>query len=197
MLLKKSQWPIFIFTAIYLLVFLFVFFGRRNYEFLGYIGVIVAVLLLIIFTNKRVNYPDFVLWGLSIWGLLHMMGGGVIVKDGNILYTLILIPISQSYEIFKYDQFVHIIGFGVATLLMWVLLKNKLKLLKNWTAISIVVIMAGLGVGAVNEIIEFTATVFIEETNVGGYINTSLDLVADLIGAILAMIYIRIKNGKI
>jgi len=32
------------------------------------------------------------------------------------------------------------------------------------------------------------------ETDVGGYENTSLDLVADFIGAILALIYIRRKK---
>ncbi|MFH1585340.1 MAG: hypothetical protein ABIB79_01065 [archaeon] len=119
------------------------------------------------------------------------------LKNGEVFYTLILIPLSETYSIFKYDPFVHIVGFGVAALMMWVVLKPKLKPLGNWTAISIIIIMAGLGVGALNEIIEFTATVAVPETNVGGYINTSLDLVADLIGAVLAMIYIRVKNGDI
>ena len=48
-----------------------------------------------------------------------------------------------------------------------------------------------------HEIVEFNVTVFVPETGVGGFINTSLDLVADLIGAILAMIYIRIRKGEI
>ena len=63
--------------------------------------------------------------------------------------------------------------------------------LTGWTALSVVVVMAGLGVGALNEIVEFAATVVMPETGVGGYINTSLDLVADLIGALAALIYIR------
>ena len=54
--------------------------------------------------------------------------------------------------------------------------------------------MAGLGVGAFNEIIEFFATVIIPETGVGGYENTSLDLISNLIGAIIAMSYIKIKE---
>jgi putative membrane protein len=75
---------------------------------------------------------------------------------------------------------------------MWVILKPHLKQpINHWTAISIVIIMAGLGVGALNEIVEFTAVVITPETGVGGYNNTSLDLVADLIGAIIAMIIIR------
>ena len=45
--------------------------------------------------------------------------------------------------------------------------------------------MIGLGFGGLNEIIEFGATVISPNTGVGGYVNTALDLVADLIGALL------------
>ncbi|MFA5553809.1 MAG: hypothetical protein WCZ89_04415 [Phycisphaerae bacterium] len=41
-------------------------------------------------------------------------------------------------------------------------------------------------------IAEFFTSLIVPESGVGGYINTSLDLVADLIGAILAMFVIRI-----
>ena len=68
---------------------------------------------------------------------------------------------------------------------------------KRLTALSIVVVMAGLGVGGLNEIIEFIATVIMPETGVGGYVNTSLDLVADLIGALIALIYIRLQKTTI
>ena len=108
--------------------------------------------------------------------------------------------VGEPYNIFKYDQLVHIIGFFAATLALYYTLKPLLKdNMKKWTALSIIVIMAGLGAGALNEIVEFTATVFVPETGVGGYENTSLDLVADLIGAVIAMFYIRFRkaNGKI
>ena len=108
-----------------------------------------------------------------------------------------LIPVSQEYGIFRFDQLVHIIGFGVATLLMHHLLKPLLRPeVKRWTALSIVVVMAGLGVGALNEIVEFLAVVAVPETGVGGYTNTALDLVSDLIGALLALIYIRVVEAR-
>lgn len=107
-----------------------------------------------------------------------------------------IIPIvGQPYNIFKYDQFVHIVGFGVATLALYYLLKPLIKKdNKKWVALSIVVVMAGLGAGALNEIIEFIATVIVPETGVGGYENSSLDLISNLIGAIVAMTYIIIKD---
>lgn len=189
--LKKSQIPILVVNIIFLLAYLFIFLQRRNYEFISYVGVIVFFGLVVLATNKKVNYPNYLLWGLTLWGFMHMSGGGVIV-NGSILYKLILIPITET--IFKYDQLVHIIGFGVSTLLMYHLIKPLLKPKHKWVSLSIVVVMAGLGVGALNEIIEFTLTVLVPETNVGGYLNTSLDLVADLIGALLALIIIRKKE---
>jgi len=142
-----------------------------------------------LFTNKKVKYPSDVLWGLTLWSIMHLSGGGLFI-NGTRLYSKILIPIiGEPYLIFKFDQLVHIVGFFVATLLAYHLLKDKLKSHK-WVSLSLVVIMAGLGFGALNEILEFFITVIVPETGVGGYINTSLDLVADLIGAIFAMVYI-------
>jgi uncharacterized membrane protein YjdF len=197
MLIKKGQLPIVIVNVLALLFFAALFASKKNYEFLLYIGVIIFFLVVILASNKRVAYPNGTLWGLTIWAFLHMSGGGLYFR-GTKLYEIILIPISESYNIFRYDQFVHIVGFGVATLVMYHLVEPLLKPeLKGWTALSIVVIMAGLGVGALNEIVEFTATVLVPETGVGGYTNTSLDLVSDLIGAIGAMIIIRMGAYRV
>jgi len=203
--LRKGQLPILIVNLIYLLIALFVFSGRKNYEFIFYIGVIVFFFALILLTNKKVVYPNIVLWGLTLWGIMHMSGGGLILANGSRLYDLILIPLAgvipltDTLPIFRYDQLVHIIGFGVATLVMWVLLKPLLQNHnpKKWTALSIIIVMAGFGVGALNEMVEFIATLLVPDTGVGGFINTSLDLVADLIGAIFALILIRIKKGRL
>lgn len=192
-LIKKSQWPIAIVLVLLLIYFTAIFVGRANYEFLIYEGVILALFLLILFTNHKVNYPNYTLWGLLLWAGLHLSGGGLIVNGGR-LYELILIPLSSTYEIFRYDQFVHIIGFGVATLLCAHFIKQFMQIpVKRKVLYGIILVMAGLGIGALNEILEFTATVITPETGVGGYINTSLDLVSDLIGAILALLIIRIK----
>ena len=193
MLLKKDQIPILITNIIALIIFSFVFFSRKNYEFIIYIGVIIFFLLVIVYSNKKINYPNGVLWGLTLWSVLHMSGGGIFI-GGKKLYELMIFQIVGSpYNIFKFDQFVHIVGFWVATIVMYHLLKPLLKE-KKWISLSIVVVMAGLGVGALNEIVEFMATVIIPETGVGAYVNNSLDLVSNLVGAIGAMIYLIIKE---
>jgi hypothetical protein len=57
-------------------------------------------------------------------------------------------------------------------------------------------VMAACGFGAINEIIEFIATVISPQTNVGGYINTSLDLCFNLIGAVIAITLIHFFKIK-
>jgi uncharacterized membrane protein YjdF len=160
-LIKKTI-PHLALNAFALLFFTMLFASRKNYEFLLYIGVIIFFLVVILATNERVAYPKSVLWGLTFWALLHMSGGGLYI-NGAKLYELILVPISGKYGIFRYDQFVHIVGFGVATLIMYNILKPSLMPgLRNGTALFIVIVMAGLGVGALNGIIEFAATVLVQ-----------------------------------
>ncbi len=197
MFLKKSQIILLIINILYLLVASFYYLSRKNYEFIMYVGVILFIFVIILFTIKKINYPNIVLVGLTLWGMMHMLGGVLI--ENSVIYSKILIDsIGEPYNILKYDQFVHIFGFAIATLMMFVLLKPFLKVpIKKWSSISILVIMAGFGIGALNEMIEFIATIIMPETGVGGFINTSLDLIADFIGACLAMSYIRLKKGEI
>lgn len=80
---------------------------------------------------------------------------------------------------------------------MFCLLKPLLKEnLDRFIALSIVVVMADIGVGAVNEIVEALVSAIVPDSGVGGYVNTSLDLIADMIGASLAMLYIRLRYLK-
>lgn len=44
---------------------------------------------------------------------------------------------------------------------------------------------------SMNEIVEFSATVLVPDTNVGGYENTAIDLVANLLGACLAIPFFK------
>jgi len=52
-----------------------------------------------------------------------------------------------------------------------------------------------MGFGALNEVVEFIATLTIPETNVGDYINTGWDLVYNLLGCGVVAILIR-QFGK-
>jgi len=191
---RKGQLPILFTNLIALFLFSSHFIIRKNYEFIIYIGVIIFFLALILITNKKVYYPNAVLWGLTGWAIMHMAGGSIYLGQTK-LYELMILPLSQKYPVFRYDQLVHIIGFGAATLTMFYVLKPLLRAdINRPIALSIIVVLTGLGIGALNEIIEFITTCVIPETGVGGYVNTSLDLVADFFGAVLALCILRLKH---
>ncbi|MHC4571811.1 MAG: DUF2238 domain-containing protein [Planctomycetota bacterium] len=197
MQIKKGQLPILISILCALAVFSAHFVTRKNYEFIIYVGVIAFFLILFILTNEKVYYPNSVLWGLVLWAIMHMAGGSVHI-NGTLLYKIMIVPLSQNYPVFRYDQLVHIIGFGVATLTLFYLLRPLLiPNVKGWSALSIILVAAGFGVGAFNEVVEFIVSSVVPESNVGGYLNTSLDLVSDLIGAVLALVVIRFTNRTV
>jgi len=166
--IKKDQHFIALVNILAIISFGYVFYIRANYEFLLYIAVIIILFIIFLLSNKKVQLSNGVLWGLTAAMLLHMLGGAVLVGDG-VLYGVTLLPLSETYQIFKYDQFVHLFGFTVATVAIFELLQLHLKKpIKSWLALSIVIIMAGLGIGAVNEIIEFFASLVTLKSGVGG-----------------------------
>ena len=176
-----------------IVVFGSMFIFRLNYEFIIYVGVIIFFIFVVGISINKVNYTLGSLVGLTVWSSLHLAGGAVMLGEGR-LYDVILIPLFETYPVFRYDQLVHIWGFGASTLVAFSLLAGHLKKpLHNSISLGVVLIMAGLGFGALNEIIEFLVSTIVPSSGVGGYINTSLDLCADLIGAIIGLLYIRLR----
>ncbi len=145
--------------------------------------------MLILLKQRTVRYELPELWGLTFWGMMHMCGG-ILRVDGEVLYSLQLIP-----NFLRFDQFVHFFGFGIATLVCHHLLKSHLKSdLPRSLTLAVLIVLMGSGVGAVNEILEFIAVKIVPETGVGGYENTMWDLVFNLLGALTAVAYLRLRS---
>ena len=189
--------PVAAFTFGYLAIALVAGLLRGNDEFLFYIGVMLVLMGLVWAVDRAVGLSTGALWALSVWGLIHMAGGLVVVPVGwpvnaesRVLYSLWLIP-----ERLKYDHLVHAYGFGVTTWVCWQGLRSAIRKRAGSTpapafGLLVLAAAAGLGFGALNEVIEFVATLTMPETNVGGYINTGWDLVANTVGAAVAVILI-------
>jgi len=195
--LRKYR-SVLIFSLLYVIGFSAYYIAIKDFEFLWYVFVLVALFALILSTLHRSQFPPYIVWGLSLWGLLHMAGGGVVV-GGKVLYAHILIPLFNGggeLVLLKYDQVVHAFGFGVATLVVYHLIRPYLNEKVNWKVLYPIIIVAGMGLGALNEIIEFGAVLFFPETGVGGYMNTALDLVFNTLGACVAIIGVYIFGKK-
>ena len=148
--------------------------------------VLIAFWGAIIKTDKRLNYPPVTLGLLILWLTFHLVGGTLLVK-GVKLYDLMLITIiGEPYNILKYDQVIHVFCYVAMTRLIFVPISNVLKNDASLFLIGLVTILAGSGIGAMNEVVEFAAVVFLDAGDaVGGYTNTALDIVANTIGALI------------
>ena len=140
--LKKGQVPIFVFMILSIIAFTLSFISRSNFEFLLYVGVIIVFMIVLVLTNHKVEYPNPLLWALSIWAFLHMAGGAILI-DGAVLYKLLLFNwIGEPYYILKYDQVIHAYGFFTATLLSYYILRNQLRKYFSWGKVLFVIIFA-------------------------------------------------------
>jgi uncharacterized membrane protein YjdF len=189
---KRSLMAVGSFTVTYLLLAVAAAFVRGNREFLFYILVMVIMIAGVMAVHRRVNLSQGALWALSIWGLLHMLGGLMPVPEGwaingeiRVLYSLWLIP---GY--LKYDHVVHAYGFGTTTWVCWQGLRAAFrgvgKQVQPTFGLMVLAAAGGMGFGALNEVIEFVAVLLVPNTNVGGYMNTGWDLVANLTGTFVA-----------
>lgn len=179
------------FNFLYLLAFFIVCLVTGNREFLFYMAVMLGIAALVAILHFRVNLPYAALWALSVWGLAHMAGGNIhLPGDTRVLYNFWLI---LGY--LRYDHVVHAYGFGVSTWVTWLSIRGQLTHPFPRLGVLIVCVGVGMGLGAVNEVVEFIATLLIPDTNVGGYVNTGWDLVANFTGCLISAICIRIWNS--
>lgn len=193
--------PVLAFTAVYMTAAVASSMVQGNREFVFYIAVMATLIAVMMLVHRRVGLTAGLLWALSVWGLLHMAGGLVRIPEGwpyngdhDVLYSLWLVP-----ERLKYDQIVHAYGFAITTWLCWHGLSSGLQrgfgiVLQPTLGMLTLCAAAGTGFGAMNEVVEFIAVLTIPNTNVGDYVNTGWDLVANLIGAAAAAVVIRCRR---
>ncbi len=173
---------------------------QGNWEFLYYSAWLVVFAMGVLVLDARVRLPFVVYWGLTLWCLAHLAGGIMPIPESFAepgrppnLYNLRVAAWAP-----KYDQVVHCLGFLVATLCAWCGLRARVleagSTPQGQTAAArrvglglfLAVVLMGMGLGAMNEVIEFVATRIMPWTNVGGYENTGWDLVSNLVGCLIA-----------
>lgn len=176
-----------LFNVAYVVPFALYYVAIQNFEFLWYIAVFLFFFVLIGSTLHKTNFPKSVLWLVSIWGLLHMAGGGVRTGD-TVLYGYQLFHIVGSGDAFvlKYDQVVHFFGFFATTFVMFHLFRQFVGLERGFKTLLYAAALSAIGLSAINEIVEFIAVIASPETGVGGYYNTAIDLVFNTLGATTA-----------
>lgn len=186
-----------IFTSLYILGAAAFYLSKGNWEFIAYVGVTIAIAFLLLSTIEESHLDGFVLWGLSIWGFLHMLGGILPVGDG-ILYSWRIVPIFDhggDFYVLKMDQVIHFYGFAVAAIAVHELIASRARKGVHPAMFVFFAWAGSMGLGALNEVVEFLAYVSLDDTGVGDHYNTGLDLIFNLLGALCGAVLQQVRSG--
>jgi hypothetical protein len=136
--------------------------------------------------NRKAEFPDGLLVALAVV-IVGNLAGGVLEVKGDILYVL---DVAGGVQ---YDKLFHAAATGVASWASW-------ELLGSWgieRGRFLAALMMGAGGGAFVEIFEFFGTKLLD-TNVGGYDNNMLDLIANSTGSLVALLFLRYgRSGSV
>jgi len=178
------------FNALYLLGGGLYFLRDLNHEFVIYVAVILVIFASVFATLQYTKFPIWMLWLLSIWGLMHVAGGAVQTVDG-VLFAYKIYPFLDAggeMYILKYDQVVHSYLYGLVALMAYHTLRVPLGVRGYTFLVGLAAIMISLGISGMNEIMEFLIAISLERNGVGGYENAMLDLIFNFGGALVATV---------
>lgn len=153
-----------------------------------YLTVVTICLAIVSYVDRTVGFGPGALWLLVLTGTLHLAGGLLPSPSGNgVLYGLWLVP-----DALRFDQLVHAIGSVAATVTAWQVLGTWLGPATPVRTQAWLAAIAGLGKGAVNEVVEFLVASRLPGTFVGGFENTGWDLVFDAVGVVGAATFLAV-----
>ncbi len=128
----------------------------------------------------RAALPARLAEALSVVAVVHLAGGLIPVGD-DVLYNA-----SPGWDLLRYDHLAHALAVFCGTQLVWELMVRSATGPTDRGRLVLVCCLAGVGLGAVNETIEFLTTMARGGSHAGGYINTGWDLVTNLAAAFAA-----------
>lgn len=180
------------FTFFYTMAFSINALLRGNVEFIYYTALMLLSISIILFINRRMHFYPIVLMSLSGIGLLHLLGGNLWIGETR-LYDYFFMP-----GVFRYDNFVHMLGSAIMVMLahelLMPILDNNFE--KRHSYFILLLVLVGMGLGAINELVEFFAVlIFNVGKQVGDYTNTLLDLLFNTVGSTCMAIFL--VKGKI
>jgi len=133
---------------------------------------------------RQTVVPGPLALGLALAAILNLAGG--LIKVGqNVLYNASIGPYSRSLgtHYLQYDHVVHAFVCFVLTFACWIMLAVPHQATHHGRDLVILTVGLAVGLGALNEVVEFAATLAHHGAHVGGYFNTGWDLVCNLLGA--------------
>ena len=192
-LVNKKNELIFAFTVVYLVAFTINAIFQQNYEFLYYTVLLIGVISIVVMIHQSLHLGFFIIINLSILGFLHLSGGNLYLGQLR-LYDFYVVG-----GILRYDNIIHSYATFIATLGLYSLLSPFIyqSVKKRYPIFAIILVLMAIGLGTINELVEFLAVLLLGVTEkVGGYYNNSLDLLFNTLGALAGTIVIYFYNYR-
>lgn len=153
----------------------------------SYLFTVSAVAALVVALRRHAVAPPPAL-ALALLATAHLAGGLIRVGD-DVLYNA-----SLGMRAIRYDHFVHASGVFLGILVLWTFFAPPPAQPTHRRGMIWILFLAGLGLGAINETVEFLTTLAHAGANVGGYRNTGWDLVSNVVGAVAAGLWVSNKE---
>ena len=183
-----------IFTLSYLAVFSIISITKQDYTFLFSAGLMILLMLVGLRLDKKFNFPRLIIIGATVLAALHIFASYIHI-DGVKLYDLWLI---EGH--LKFDNIIHFVASFVAIGFIYSLISPYLneKIKHKKLLLASILILAAMGAGTINEIVELNAVLFLGMQNtIGDYLNNAFDLVFNFFGAFAAcLLVLYYKNKK-
>jgi hypothetical protein len=149
----------------------------------GYVSSVIGIGAAIVWL-RRAALPGALAAGLAI-AAIATLAGGLINVGQNVLFNASIGPYSKmaGTHVLQYDHLIHAYVSFVVVFACWVMLAAPHAGADNRRELVLLAAVAALGLGALNEMVEFLTTLAHHGAHVGGYWNTGWDLVCNFIGA--------------
>ena len=183
--------PVARFTLAYAAAFTAFCAGAGDRRVVAYLVVLAVTATLAYRADRIARFTPAVAWGLSASGLAHLAGGLLPSPQPGapVFYETWLVA-----GVLKYDQVVHAGVSAVLTVAAW-------QLVGAWIdegrcpprARAALAAFVALGLGGLNEAVEFLSALRFADAFVGGFENTGWDLVFDAFGVIGAALWLALS----
>jgi putative membrane protein len=171
-------------------------FATHSPSTVGYVSS-VLVIAAAVMGLRRAVLPPLLAAGLASAAIVTL-AGGLIRVGHDVLYNANTGPYSPSLgtHYLQYDHFAHAYCSFVIVFACWFMLAAPYAGQGRRRDLVLLAVGAALGLGALNEMVEFIATLAHHGAHAGGYWNTGWDLVANFTGATAAgLVLARSKAG--
>jgi uncharacterized membrane protein YjdF len=162
----------------------------------GYVSSVLVIGSAVVWMPRAV-LPGLLAAGLAIAAMVTL-AGGLIDVGHNVLYNASIGPYSKTLgtHFLQYDHIAHAYVSFVIAFACWFMLAAPHAGASHRRELVFLAIGAALGLGALNEMVEFIATLAHHGAQVGGYWNAGWDLVCNFFGAAAAgLVIARSKAG--